>query len=111
MAIEMFEDSGDAYDASNCRLESGTVLVIESECVVGLAWAWPIAITAETGKFHQLDWKQDTKIVKKVLVDAMISWADVKEAYGEALRRGWAIEPWVAAIAAEREWDEDETEF
>ena len=107
--IERFSDSGDAYDASNSRLESGTVIVIESEGVVGLSWAWPVAITVNGGKLHDLDWKDDRAIVKRVLItDAEMSWSNVKEAYIEAKRLGYALQPWVLAIAADREWDESD---
>lgn len=53
--IWRFDSSGEAYDACQCRadIESGDVLLIESEGVVGLAWAWPVAISAANGALHQ----------------------------------------------------------
>lgn len=108
MSIETFSSTGRAYDASNTVCETGTVIVVESECVIGLAWAWPIAVTKEGGKLHELDWKGDTGIVRKVMVDAQISWSDVREAYTEARRREWPVAEWVEAVAQEREWNEVE---
>jgi hypothetical protein len=53
--IHEFDDSGDAYDTSQCsdEIEMGDVLVIKSEKVVGfLLSAWPCAVTVEHGKLH-----------------------------------------------------------
>lgn len=110
----MFESTGEAYDASNTCTETGTVIVVESECVVGLAWAWPIAVTADGGKLHDLaaapemSAQEIMTIVRRVLADAQISWADLQEAYMTARERGWAIQPWCEIVAREREWDENE---
>lgn len=113
---EMFGSTGRAYDASNTCTETGTVLVIESESVVGLAWAWPIAVTKEGGKFHdiavtpEMDVEAVMTVVRRVLADAQISWADLREAYTTARERGWAIQPWCEAVAHAREWDDDQSE-
>lgn len=53
-----FEDTAEAYDATQCRddIRDGDVLIIEREGVVGfLRTAWPAAITAERGKLHGVD--------------------------------------------------------
>lgn len=111
---QMFVSTGKAYDASNTCTETGTVLVVESECVVGLAWAWPIAVTQVGGAFHDLDTKGATEaaaimpVVRRVMADAQISWADLREAYETAKERGWAIQPWVEIVATEREWNDRE---
>lgn len=52
--VHTFESSGDAYDAcqTDPMIATGDTLVIESEHCVGLAWAWPTAITPFAGKLH-----------------------------------------------------------
>ncbi|MFD7769877.1 hypothetical protein [Streptomyces sp. NPDC059787] len=55
--VHRFDDTVQAYDATQCRedIRNGDVLVIESERVVGfLDTAWPIAITEAHGEFHAL---------------------------------------------------------
>jgi hypothetical protein len=49
-----FYSSGDAYDACQYRddIKNGDILVIEREGVVGLAWAWPIAVSLRHGNLH-----------------------------------------------------------
>jgi hypothetical protein len=49
-----FATTGEAYDAANSdeSIQEGDVLVVKAESVVGLAGAWPIAVTEQTGKFH-----------------------------------------------------------
>ncbi|EFL21882.1 LigA protein [Streptomyces himastatinicus ATCC 53653] len=53
-----FEDTEEAYNATQCRddIRDGDVLIIEREGVVGfLRSAWPAAITAEHGELHSVD--------------------------------------------------------
>ncbi|MFF0291042.1 hypothetical protein [Streptomyces sp. NPDC005262] len=55
--VHRFDDTSEAYDATQCRddIRDGDVLVVESEKVVGfLVEAWPIAITEVSGEFHGL---------------------------------------------------------
>lgn len=54
MIIHEFETTGEAYDACQCdeTIRDGDVLLIKSEGVVGLAHAWPCAVTVETGELH-----------------------------------------------------------
>ena len=54
MAIHFFGSTGEAYNACQCRddIATGDLLIIPSERVVGIADAWPIAITAESGELH-----------------------------------------------------------
>ena len=46
-----FRSSGEAYDACNSRPEmaTGRIFTVEAEKIVGISWAWPIAVTVETG--------------------------------------------------------------
>ncbi|WP_127356476.1 hypothetical protein [Actinacidiphila soli] len=55
--VHRFDDTTEAYDATQCRddIRDGDVLVIEREGVVGfLVSAWPVAVTALHGEFHGL---------------------------------------------------------
>ena len=49
-----FNSTEEAYDACQCdeTITDGDVIVVASECVVGLAWTWPVAITQDYGSFH-----------------------------------------------------------
>ncbi len=56
MTVHFFDSTGEAYDACQCddTINTGDVLVIESEQVVGVAHTWPVAITRNNGVLHQL---------------------------------------------------------
>ena len=56
MKVHVFRTTGQAYDACNCsdEVSIGDVIVIESEKVVGVSDAWPLAVTKERGSLHQL---------------------------------------------------------
>lgn len=51
-----FGSTGEAYDACQCdeNIKDGDLLIIEPEQVVGIAWTWPIAVTAQCGVLHTL---------------------------------------------------------
>jgi len=51
-----FDNTNEAYDScmANENIKEGDVLVIASEKVVGIAYAWPFAITKEWGALHFL---------------------------------------------------------
>ncbi|MBK6018525.1 hypothetical protein [Streptomyces sp. MBT53] len=56
--VHRFDDTEEAYDATQCRddIRDGDVLVVEREGVVGfLRCAWPAAITAEHGELHTVE--------------------------------------------------------
>jgi hypothetical protein len=55
--VHKFDNTGDAYDACQCDddINTGDVLVIEPEGVVGIAWVWPFALTAAHGALHTLN--------------------------------------------------------
>jgi hypothetical protein len=57
MTIHIFESTGEAYDACQCdeNIKTGDTLVIVPEGVVGLAWAWPVAVTERHGHFHTVE--------------------------------------------------------
>lgn len=56
LQIHFFNSTGEAYDATQCdeNIKNGDILVVRSECVVGLADTWPVAVTHHHGAFHVL---------------------------------------------------------
>lgn len=50
----LFDSTSEAYDACQCddEMVDGDCLVIKSEGVVGLVWAWPVAVTEKVGSLH-----------------------------------------------------------
>ena len=91
----VFDDSGEAYNATQCSdaIRRGDVLVIEDEGVVGLANAWPLAVTAEAGEFHLIDDKPGS--VQSVLGDAGITAEQVRGATAVAEALGYPLAHWV----------------
>ncbi len=88
-AFWAFDYSGDAYDACQCdhRIKVGDLLVIESEKVVGMADAWPVAISAAAGKFHVA---KDAGYF--ISMDGMgASAAQLAAAIAECKKRGWPL--------------------
>lgn len=59
-AVHFFDDSGEAYDATQteihyetgAKIKDGDTLVIPSEKVVGVACTWPFAVSKEHGALH-----------------------------------------------------------
>ena len=56
-SIRIFPTSGAAYDACNSdeTMETGTIFMVPSEQIVGIAWAWPVAVTRNAGHLHTLE--------------------------------------------------------
>lgn len=56
ISVHHFQSTAAAYDAamSSDDVETGDVLVIPSERVVGLADTWPVAVTVEGGELHHV---------------------------------------------------------
>lgn len=54
MREHLFPDTGSAYDATQCDedIRDGDLLICERSGVVGVAYTWPFAVTAETGDLH-----------------------------------------------------------
>ena len=86
-----FDTSREAYDASNCELDTGTIIHVARDRVVGLSWAWPVAVTEETGGLHSV--KDDCNL-DRLLTDMKITPEHVKQAVAEAKRRGYPIATW-----------------
>jgi hypothetical protein len=119
MNIHKFEATGDAYDECQCNedIKTGDTLVIEEKdfrqykgrdedgfrvyaddpkdiVVVGLAWAWPLAVTVETGALHDIQDNLDS--YQKVVADAGITREQVEVAVAEAARLNAPVRPlWV----------------
>jgi hypothetical protein len=112
--VHKFGDTGDAYDFCQCSddINTGDLLVIEregdeyhdAEHVVGLAWAWPIAVTAAPGKLHSVnpaDGEAPADTVSKLLIDMADSNAanavriveQARKAIAYAVERGWPLCP------------------
>jgi len=95
-----FPSSGNAYDACNSREEmvTGRIFTVEAEEIVGISWAWPIAITKEYGHIHSVSSDPRTWITKAdlsdgskhVLEEPAIA-ASVKEAIKLAQSKGWPV--------------------
>jgi hypothetical protein len=68
-----FETSGHAYNASQCdeNIQTGDLLIILSEKVIGIADTWPFAVTKAHGKLHTT-----TKPIEELLAEDFFSWQD-----------------------------------
>jgi len=89
-----FPSSGAAYDACNSREEmvTGRIFTVESEQIVGISWAWPIAVTQQSGKIHTVNrdprtWK---RAPKGGFEEPEIA-AAVKEAIRLCQFKGWPV--------------------
>ena len=86
-----FASSADAYDdcQTDDTIKNGDALVVDSEGVVGVAWTWPLAVTAKNGELHTIT---DTPgAVDRVLADAKISRAQVQSAVDIARKKGYPV--------------------
>lgn len=93
MAIHRFEDTGAAYDAAQASpdIARGDILVIESEQVVGLAHAWPVAITAKAGHLHQVE-EGKTIMVLAEGENPMFNREQIENALIVAKEQGWPLQ-------------------
>lgn len=100
-AIHEFASSSDAYDATQCdeSVRKGDALLIASEGVVGLAWTWPVAVTARAGELHELS-DEDRMTPAAVIQEA--AWTDeqLKLAVATATQHGLPIANWAQAALA-----------
>ena len=85
-----FDSSGQAYDRCNSdeHMHTGRVFIVESEKIVGIAWAWPIAVTQESGQLHT-----STTDPRSWDDEPAIS-ASVETAINLAKSKGWPLAPW-----------------
>ena len=89
--IPNFGSSGEAYDRIQWddHMITGRIFTVESEQIVGIAWAWPVAVTQAHGKLHTTtrdprQWGDDGFGESKVA-------ASVEAALNLAREKGWAL--------------------
>ena len=89
LKVHEFDSSGQAYDRCQCdsSISDGDILLISSECVVGVAWTWPTAVTQVFGELHSLSGTGNP-------------WADHEKE--NTFREGWSH---ALALAREKGWD------
>ena len=94
MAYEDFSSTGWAYDDCQVRddLPTGTIFTVEAEQVVGIAWAWPVAVTKAYGDLHYAESDPRTWEDKAYGADPVI--AAVDEALELARSKGWEVADW-----------------
>lgn len=98
MSTHHFPSTGAAYDAcqsgthhafdGDYPVETGDILVIESEKVVGIADTWPLAVTIEFGQLHI---PAHGLPVAKALEDRKVTTEHIAAAKAEAEKRGWPV--------------------
>lgn len=77
--IHEFSSTQEAYDASQYCVDTGGVLYVPSESVIGVSYAWPFAITNERGDLHEIGRIQDTDPdLRQLAMDA--AWEFVRAA-------------------------------
>ena len=92
--LHSFATTGNAYDACQCddAITKGDTLIVLSEGVVGLAWAWPIAVTAEHGNLHTVDNRPDTTL-GRLATDISMTPEDIAHAVAFARVLGFTLDP------------------
>ena len=98
--VPNFESTRAAYDACNSEdlMTTGRPFTVKSEGCVGVAWAWPIAVTEAYGGLHRTErhpaqWTAkddyDRRVNERLTAGAM-------EAIAIAKRLGFKLAPWAA---------------
>jgi hypothetical protein len=126
MTIHRFDNTGEAYDACQCDedIKTGDMLVIEEKgwrghtighdddgfrirafedkpidiTVVGLAWAWPLAVTVQQGELHAIEDTIDA--YRRVVADAGITLDQVRAAIDTATDLDAPVRPLWLELAA-----------
>ncbi len=92
--IHGFATTGNAYDA--CQVDEnvtkGNTLLVLDEAVIGLAWAWPVAVTAEAGHLHRIA-DAGASTLHDLVAPLGFDEGDVKAAIALARALGFAIDP------------------
>ena len=88
-----FDSSGEAYDRCNWdeHMITGRIFTVASEQIVGIAWAWPIAVTVKKGHLHAAD--SDPRSWTGRSREERIA-AAVSDALALARSKGWALAAW-----------------
>ncbi|WP_213664138.1 hypothetical protein [Stutzerimonas stutzeri] len=96
-----FASTVDAYDQTQCNpaIRVGDTLLIASEQVVGLSWAWPVAVTAQAGDLHEM--AEAESAVADVIRSAGWSPDQIRAAVEVADAQGFTVAEWArAAVGA-----------
>lgn len=98
----LFDSIRQAYDATQCELPKGAVVVIESKGVVGLAWTWPVAVTECTGDEEAGDCLHGIQegYEKEILEEAGWARQEIVAAVKEATDRGYPLAKWAKEYVA-----------
>jgi len=107
--IHYFDDTGEAYDASQCddKIKDGDVLVGLDDQVVGFLFqAWPVAVTEGHGHFHTLkedagNLRSDDVVSGRPLVNYQESADAALNEYHRLEREGWTkpdVRPFTVAV-------------
>lgn len=93
VSFHFFDSTREAYDAANedDEVNIGDILVVQSEGVVGLAWAYPVAVTEKYGEFHHVENGSHAD----VFADAKFDLATVQVAIKVASGYGYPLAEWV----------------
>lgn len=93
MKTHTFDTTGEAYDATQYRndIKVGDLLIIESERVIGVAYTWPIAVTAKHGNLHNIAMSSTIQDVAQGEKQAEALVKGYFEAQQEAIMRGYDL--------------------
>lgn len=99
--LHAFETTGNAYDAvqTDDQIKSGDTLIILTERVVGVAYAWPLAVTAEAGKLHPVAPKAG-ETMEQLAKTFSLSEEDLTAAIIMARALGFDLDPSLPPFAA-----------
>lgn len=92
-AVHTFENSTDAYDATQmgewmgAKVKNGDILVIPDEGVVGICSTWPVAVTVNSGELHSV--KPEYATPENVAEIAKLSIDVVQAAFAKAQELGF----------------------
>ncbi len=89
-----FATTGNAYDACQCdeAIAKGETLIVLSEGVVGIAWVWPVAVTAVQGHLHGVT-DQPGDSIEELAATLTLSAEDISYAVSFARALGLTIDP------------------
>jgi len=92
--VRVFRSSGAAYDAcmTDEAMTFGTIFMVPSEQIVGIAWAWPVAVTLNGGHLHALEGDSSTARLDFEVAQA------VPVAAALALAVGWDLASFVSCM-------------
>ena len=100
-----FTSTRDAYDACNYgECMTGDVVIVEREEVVGIADAWPIAVTEQHGQFHSVELRfNEPGFHERVFGSRGITNVTIDLAIERANELGYKLADWVGDMLANRE--------